>query len=154
MFMITNLKKQPDAGLTIVESLVSAVVFGLIVSVVGALFTQQRLVVLQSQARTDAVAAAQQTMDEFRIMPFANLKLKTTTEDVDIELPGGSCTGTVKRCYTTTRYFCEDSTFCDPGTHHIRVEVREKGKPKYYTVGGQNVSTAIYDVETVFTQFQ
>jgi type II secretory pathway pseudopilin PulG len=140
-----TLKAQRERGLTIVESMVAAVVFGITVTTLSSIFAQQKMVSLESEMKTGAVAVSQQILDELRQTNIGNLPSSGTSTT----LPSGSPTTSIAnmgRTYSAVMYYCEKVTngnadYCNATTRQVRVEVKSNGRK-------------IYEAETVFTSLQ
>lgn len=118
-------------GFTLVELLVALGIFSVaMAAVVPALinFAQSNT---KNEQRMGAVVAAQQRLDELRLVDPATLP---TNGSVTANYDSGD------RTYSVQTYYCSNNTYCATTTmRHIKVQVRYKNK-------------LLYEAETVYAQ--
>jgi Tfp pilus assembly protein PilV len=140
-----TLKQQREQGLTIMESAVAGVIFGITAITLSTIFAQQKMISVESELRTGAVALSQQIFDELRQTNIGQLPSTGSS----VALPSGQDITTMTamgHTYNAKMYFCENvnngqAVYCDDTTRQVRVEVKFDGRE-------------IYEAETVFTSLQ
>jgi prepilin-type N-terminal cleavage/methylation domain-containing protein len=121
-------------GSTLVESLVALAILGIVAAGVLPAFTSQLDANRRNEVRSEAILAAQQSMEALRIL------------DPQSEIPsGGSSAPRLVRVddreFEVVTHYCEREDLCDTNARHIRIEVWFDER-------------VVYDVETVYTQLK
>jgi type II secretory pathway pseudopilin PulG len=148
---VQNYGVQPCAGITLVETLVSLLIFFAVVAGVVPIYTTYRLQTLRNPVRIGAIAVSQQIMDELRQQPINTLPNSGFVSDVTS--PAGT-TLTNKSSYNkkfnAKIFFCEaaKTQFCDPNSRYIRVAVFQAFE------NGTVSDTPVYEVSTIYTKFE
>ncbi|MGB8701285.1 MAG: type II secretion system protein [Thermosynechococcaceae cyanobacterium] len=130
-----------ESGLTLVETLVSLLIFLAVLAGVVPLYISYRLQTLKNPVRTGAVAVSQQVMDDIRrIRPLKGNVPDSGSEPKDNLSAYG-------KSYKAIIYYCEKAQYCDEKSRYVRVAVFQK-----FT--NTNVSSdPAYEVSTIFTEF-
>ncbi len=138
----------PESGLTLVETLVSMLIFLAVIGGLLPVYMTYRLQTLQTPVRNGAVAVSQQIMDEVR-----------RVRDVEL-LPGsGQQTQTPQgrsltnlsaygKTYRAQLHYCDRPNFCDENSRQIRVSVFQVFS------NGTASSTPVYEVSSIYTKFE
>lgn len=129
-----KIKGSSEQGLTLVETLVSLVIFLIILGFMIPMFANQRLNSLEREIETGAVAVSQQVMDELRQADISNLPS-------DPAVPVTRVITELGKSYSVTITYCQITAFCSSEARHIRVQVNHHGQ-------------TVYEVETVYTRLQ
>jgi type II secretory pathway pseudopilin PulG len=143
-------KTQPEAGLTLVETIVSLLVFLAVIAGIVPAYLTYRLQALQNPVRTGAVAVSQQVMEELRqITVFDDLPDAGSSNQTPAPKNNAlSNLNAYGKTYSATIYYCEKATFCDTNSRYIRVAVFQK-------FGDGSLSSApVYEVSTIYTKFE
>jgi type II secretory pathway pseudopilin PulG len=130
----------PDAGITLVEALISAVMFSLAAFVVVPTFTQFQLQAATNEDRSAAVAVSQQVLDAVRRADTATLPSSGSVTT----LPDGTSTSSLNyrgESFKATITYCQTSSLCNANSRQVIVQVAQNGR-------------TIYTVETLFTKFE
>lgn len=138
--MKTKVFQHSDQGFTLIETIVSLVIFLTILGFMVPMFANQRLNTLQREIEMGAVAISQEIMDELRRVDISTLPSTGSTTT----LPSGLSTTSVDRSnkgYSATIFYCENATYCGSEARHIRVQVRHHGQ-------------TVHQVETVYSRIQ
>lgn len=118
-------------GFTLVEILVAMGIFSVAIAAVIPAMLNFAKSNVSSEQRMGAILAAQQKLDELRLVDPATMPTN------------GSVVGSYDagdRSYSVTTFYCSNSTYCASATtRHLKVEVRYKNK-------------LMYSVETVYAQ--
>ena len=121
-------------GFTLLEVMISLLVFSLVMAGMGPAFIAQLHHNTESEIRTESIAAAQILLDQLRLESPSSLP--TTGAGSPQEILVGT------RTYTATAYFCETSTYClTANNRHITVRVDYKDEQ-------------IFETQTVYTQLR
>lgn len=125
------MKKQ--SGFTLLEVMVSMVLFGMVSATMAPIFTSQIRYNTRSERKTAAIEAAQQILDELRgedpsTFPGAGAE---TTHNITID----------QKNLTVIVSYCRNVTHCTINSRHLTAEVYLSNEK-------------IYSVETVFTKLQ
>lgn len=139
----------PEAGLTLIETMVSLLVFLAVMAGVVPVYMTYRLQTLQNPVRTGAVAVSQQVMEEIRQNPAVDTlpssgAFNTTPAPQNKALDNLSAYG---KNYRATIYYCEKAAFCDTNSRYVRVAVFQKFE------NGSVSSAPVYEVSTIYTKF-
>lgn len=132
--------RQSEEGVTLVEAIISTIIFSLAVFTVVPTLTQFQLQAATNESRANAVAISQQILDSIRLIDVQTLP---TTGSLTA-LPNGDLISDISfrnNIYDATVTYCFDSTLCDENTRQIIVQVSQDGKQ-------------IYSVETLYTKFE
>ena len=122
-----------EAGFSLLEVMVALVIFGIVSAGMASAFVSHLGYNYDSSLRSDAIAATQIVMENYRTVSPATLP-STGTGAVQIITIDD-------RDFTVTPQFCANAQFCSAATRHIRLQVSYQG---------QN----IYALETVYTQLK
>jgi len=121
-------------GFTLLEVVFSLALFGLTISALSPAFLSYLEYISDSELRTEAVAAAQQVLDDLRFEEPPDMPLSGSDDAVDITI--GDHTFEVVVTY------CAEASFCvSNNTRHLSVDVT------YF-------DREMYHVETVYTQLR
>jgi prepilin-type N-terminal cleavage/methylation domain-containing protein len=138
----TKKKDGSDQGFTLVEAMVSLIIFGVVLAGVLPVFVTFTLGTIQNNAETGAIAISQQILDELRQTRVTTLPnasdppaAKTQTRTIQYEQTSNT--------YQATINYCQRSEFCNEDSRHISVAVRLASSPE-----------TLYEVETIYTEFQ
>lgn len=126
-------------GLTLVETVVSILIFIVALSSIAPLFLSYTVSAFNNKLQTGAIAISQELMDELRQVDTSTLPSSGT----HTQLPSTESIATVSylgRDYNPRIIYCENTTFCDDNSRHIKVQVAYNGQ-------------TIYEAETIYTQF-
>jgi Tfp pilus assembly protein PilE len=139
-----------DAGLTLVETMVSLLVFLAVISGVVPVYITYRLQSLKNPVRTGAVAVSQQVMEEIRqINAVDNLPEAGMFDHTPA--PKNNPLDTLNaygKTYSAEIHYCEKVAFCDDKSRYIRVAIFQK-------FGDGSLSSApVYEVSTIYTRFE
>lgn len=121
-------------GFTLLEVMITMVIFGIVAASMASAFAAQAWFNTRSESRSEAVAAAQQVLDQLRFEDPASLPESGSDDPVDVTV--GNHTYQVVVSYCTVPSFCTTAN-----NRHIQVDV------SYY-------DTVRYSVQTVFTRLQ
>lgn len=143
-------RTQPEAGLTLVETIVSLLVFLAVIAGIVPAYLTYRLQALQNPVRTGAVAVSQQVMEDIRQITAVNDLPKSGSSD-QTPAPKNNSLDNLSaygKTYSAKIYYCEKATFCDTNSRYIRVAVFQK-------FGDGSLSSApVYEVSTIYTKFE
>ena len=125
-------------GFSLLEVLVSVSLLGVITSTFTAGTMMMTRMVTDAEAKSKGILAAQQVLDEMRILAPSELP-STHISDSPINVIVEGTT------YSVLRTYCAVSTYCPPTssaeTRHIKITVSKDNEQ-------------VYEVETVFTEFE
>jgi prepilin-type N-terminal cleavage/methylation domain-containing protein len=121
-------------GFSILETLVSLAIFSIGTLAVAQAFTSQLAFNNRSELRSGAINAAQQVLDELRVIDPTTLPTSGTSTPQNIVIGGKTYVVTIAYCQATSH--CSSSTVRD-----LKVTVQHK-------------NTTIYNVETVYAQLR
>ena len=122
-----------ESGLTLVESVVSLLIFFIALAGIVPLFLNYTISTINNEKRTAGIAVSQQVLDELRQSDAASLPQNGTQTLAQVTHLG--------KQYTPKITYCQDATYCDANSRHIKIEVDQDGR-------------SIYEAETVFTKFE
>lgn len=130
-------ERKSESGLTLVESVVSLLIFFVALAGIVPIFLNYTISSINNQRRTAGIAVSQQVLDEIRqsdiaLLPAANGTTTTETK------PNVTHLG---KDYTPRVTYCQDTSYCDARSRHIKIEVLQNGQ-------------SVYEAETVFTKFE
>lgn len=129
-----------DKGLTLVESVVSLLIFFVALAGIVPIFVNYSLAAINNEKRTAAIAISGQVLDELRQSDVAALPSTGTVSS----LPSGTSISAIThmgKTYNPTITYCQNTTYCDANSRHIKIEVSQNGR-------------SVYEAETVFTRLQ
>ena len=118
-----------ERGFTLLEVLISLVLFSVVSAGVLSSFGDHLRRNLESAVKTGAINAAEYKLDNLRRKDPSTLpsELNGDSPEYDTLTIGG-------RAYNLTTRYCSDATHCDSTRNrHIKVQVAYKGK-EYYSV--------------------
>ena len=127
-----NMKAPSQAGFTLIEMLVAMSLFLMVSALMAPSFVAHLSYTLGAERRTEAVAAAQQVLDELRVLDPATLPTSGTSSQ---NITAG------QRTFQVVTTYCSDTTYCSTRSRLIGIDVSFKNEE-------------IYHVETVFTRLQ
>ena len=142
---------QASEGITLVETLVSLLIFMAVVAGVVPIYTTYRLQTLKNPVRTGAIAVSQQIMDELRQQPINTLPNNGIS---DVTSPAGTALTNISsynKKFNAKIFFCEaaKTQFCDPNSsRYIRVAIFQAFD------NGTVSDTPVYEVSTIYTKFE
>ena len=123
-----------NRGFTLLEVLVSLVIFSLASAAMATSFLTHLQRNNQTERRSEAIAAAQQILDQIRTEEPTALPNSGSDSPVDITMGN--------RTYAVTATYCSDPTYCTSNNiRHIRVTVDYRDE-------------TIYEVETIYAQLR
>lgn len=124
-----------ESGLTLVESVVSLLIFFVALGGIIPLFLNYTISSINNEKRSAAIAISQEVIDSIR---------HNQDEDFDDIPTSGSETQAsityLEREYTPVVSYCQNSAYCSDIARHIKVEIFQNAQ-------------SIYEAETVFTTF-
>lgn len=129
-----------EQGFTLIETVAALVIFLIILGFMIPIFADQGLKTINNEIKTGAVTVSQQILDQLRQADPISLPRSGATTT----LPDGTSTASIAalgKTYSTTITYCENTTYCNAETRHIKVQVSHHGQ-------------TIYTVETVYTRLQ
>lgn len=129
-----------EQGLTLVESVVSLLIFFVALAGIVPIFLNSALATINNEKKTAAVAISGQILDELRQFDTADLPSSNTVTS----LPSGTSIANVSymgKTYNPTITYCQNTTYCDANSRHIKIQVSHNGQ-------------SIYEAETVFTRLE
>jgi prepilin-type N-terminal cleavage/methylation domain-containing protein len=119
-------------GFSLIESLVALAILAIVMGSLIPGFVYYSRTNTGMETRMEAVAAAQQVLDERRTVNPASMPSSgSTTRNVTIG----------NRTFTTRIRYCLQSSYCGANTRHITVEVEYNG-------------SQVYRTQTVYTQLK
>ncbi len=147
---VQNSRVQLCAGITLVETLVSLLIFLAVVAGVVPIYTTYRLQTLRNPVKIGAIAVSQQIMDELRQQPINTLPINGIS---DVTSPAGTALtnkSSYNKKFNAKIFFCEaaKTQFCDPNSRYIRVAVFQAFE------NGTVSDTPVYEVSTIYTKFE
>lgn len=123
-----------DKGLTLVEALVSLLIFFVAAASIVPVFLNYTISTINNERRTGGIAVAQQVLDGLRQVDTTTLQATGTDTLADVSYLG--------KTYTPIVTYCQNAAFCaNPDSRHITLQVFHNGNQ-------------IYQAETVFTNLQ
>lgn len=137
LFKILCTSRQREQGLTLVEAVVSMLIFFIALAGIVPVFLNYTISTINNEKRTAAIAVAQQVIDGLRRENITTLSANpnvTSTEVLD-DIPY------MGKTYTPTVTYCQNTEHCGLNSRHILLQVSHDGNE-------------IYQAETVFTKFE
>ncbi len=128
--------RKSERGLTLVESVVSLLIFFVALAGIVPIFLNYTISTINNERRTAGIAISQQVLDEIRQSNIAQLPAANGTTTTETK-PSVSHLG---KDYTPRVTYCQDASYCDATSRHIKIEVLQNGQ-------------SVYEAETVFTKF-
>ena len=126
--------RNAETGFTLLEVLVSISIFTIAALGMAKAFTDHLSVNTRSERRSEAIAAAQQVLDDLRTQDPATFP--TTGAAPVVNVPFG------ERTYEVHVFYCTDDTYCSSANvRQLHTEVRLNG-------------TIFYQVDTVYAQLR
>ena len=123
-----------EAGFTLLEVMISMLVFAVVMAGMGPAFIAQIRHNTQSEIRTEAMGAAQIRLDQLRLAAPSTLPASGSSAPLDVAV--GS------RTYRVVSSFCENATFCTSvNNRHITVRVTYN-------------DDQVFETQTVYTQLR
>jgi Tfp pilus assembly protein PilV len=141
--LIQQCRVQRYAGITLVETLVSLLIFLAVVAGVVPIYTTYRLQTLRNPVRIGAIAVSQQILDELRQQPTNDLPKDGVVREVTNK-------SSYNKKFNAKIFFCETAKnqFCKPNSRYIRVAVFQAFE------NGTVSDTPVYEVSTIYTKFE
>ena len=141
------LSPRRDAGLTLVETVVSMLVFFAVLTGVVPAYLNYRLRAVQNPVRIGAVAVSQRILEEIRQLKAVDTLPKSGSSSTmpspsDSALTNLSAYG---KTYSAEIHYCEKD-FCDDKSRYIRVAVFQQFS------NGSLSRNPVYEVSTIFTK--
>jgi type II secretory pathway pseudopilin PulG len=154
MHAICKRKHSLETGITLVETIVSLLIFLAVLAGLVPAYMSYRLQSIKNPVRIGAVAVSQQILDEIRqikavdTLPNDGL-VKTTTapSSRNTDLTNLSAYG---KNYSAQVIYCEaaKSSYCSLNARYINVKVYQKFS------NGSVSNNPVYEVSTVYTKFE
>jgi type II secretory pathway pseudopilin PulG len=167
MFLIDRMTKQSrqgEAGITLVETMVSLIIFSAVLAGLVPAYVSYRLQSIKNPVRLGAVSVSQQILDEIREVKDVNALpddgvAKTTATPSTPTLPALPALRRNTDLTNLTAYgknfsaqviYCEatKSNYCRPNTRHIHVLVFQKFS------NGSVSTNPVYEVSTIYTKLE
>jgi prepilin-type N-terminal cleavage/methylation domain-containing protein len=142
--MKTHLNCQSAQGFTLIETIVGMLIFLIASTALVPIFMTYRLATINNDTKLGGMAVSQQIMDSLRQLDITSLP-NTGTESA---LPSGDSINNLPfkgKYYTATITYCENSSYCDTNTRHLKV--------KTYTYGNTS-QPPVFELETIYTRIQ
>lgn len=132
---ILKIPRSSERGLTLVESVVSLLIFFVALAGIVPIFLNYTISTINNEKRTAAIAVSQQVLDGLRQSDIETLPESGTVTLANVPYMG--------KTYTPTVTYCQNQTYCDveKKSRHIILQVSHNGNP-------------VYEAETVFTKFE
>jgi len=125
---------QSQIGFSLMEVIISMALIGIISAGAIPAFLFQFQTVTRNELRSGAINAAQERLDQVRVITPGDLPMSGS--DAAVIIDAGH------RTYSVITTYCLDPTYCEAAnTRHVLVEVEYRDQE-------------IYSVETVFTQLR
>lgn len=122
-----------NKGFSLMEVLASLLIFSIVIAGMGPAFVAQTKNNTQSEIRAEAVAAAEQAIDDLR---FSDPRTLPTSGNTQSTYSVGD------RAYNVTVSYCQNQNFCNTANNrHITVGIAYRNK-------------TIFSTQTVFTQLR
>jgi type II secretory pathway pseudopilin PulG len=167
MDLMTKKNRQEEAGITLVETMVSLIIFSAVLAGLVPAYVSYRLQSIKNPVRLGAVSVSQQILDEIREVRDINALpndgvAKTTATPSTPTLPAlpalrrntdlTNLTAYGKN-YSAQVIYCETipvdkSDYCRPNTRHIHVLVFQKFS------NGSVSTNPVYEVSTIYTKLE
>jgi len=107
-------------GFTLLEALVAMGLLAIMLAGVVPVFFSLMATNTRNEARSGAVAVAQQVMEELRQQDPATMPESGTL--------GPQVVAVDRRKFEVTRFYCLSSEYCDDSSRHVLIEVRYGGR--------------------------
>lgn len=130
-------ERKSASGLTLVESVVSLLIFFIALAGIVPIFLNYTISSINNEKRTAGIAVSQQVLDEIRQSNITLLPAADGTEVTEMK----ANVSHLNKNYTPRVTYCQDASYCDANSRHIKIEVLHNGQ-------------SVYEAETVFTEFQ
>jgi type II secretory pathway pseudopilin PulG len=154
MDLIFKQKRQGETGITLVETMVSLLIFLAVLAGIVPAYMSYRLQSIRNPVRLGAVSVSQQILDEIRQIRDVNTLpddglVKTTTAPSlrNTDLTNLSAYG---KNYSAQLIYCEaaKASYCSLNARYIHVLIFQKFS------NGTVSDNPVYEVSTVFTKFE
>ncbi|NJK41160.1 MAG: type II secretion system protein [Acaryochloridaceae cyanobacterium SU_2_1] len=122
-----------EQGLTLVESVVSLLIFFIAMAGIIPIFLNYSLATINNEKRTAAIALTGQVLDGLRQTDTDTLPSSGTVTMTPITYMG--------KTYTPTITYCQTTTYCDANSRHVKVQIAHNNQ-------------SVYETETVFNKFE
>lgn len=133
-FRMLRTSRTDNKGLTLVEALVSLLIFFVAAASIVPVFLNYTISTINNERRTGGIAVAQQVLDGLRQVDPTTLQATGSDTLADVSYLG--------KTYTPIVTYCQNPAFCtNPDSRHITLQVFHNGNE-------------IYQAETVFTNLQ
>jgi prepilin-type N-terminal cleavage/methylation domain-containing protein len=150
--MKIRLKPNQNNGFTLVETVAGMVIFLVASTAIIPVFMTYKLSTIRNDTRVGAVAVAQQVMDTLRRTDVTTLRdPNVNTLGTSTSLPtaaGGASLNSLSfkgKTYSATITYCENTSYCDTNSKHIKVKVYPEG---------DTANDPIFELETVYARLQ
>lgn len=121
------------SGFSLVEALVALALVAVVLTGILPAFLGQQQANRRNDLRTGAIAAAQQVMEELRVVDPVAMPESGTAAPQLVTIGSNE--------YAVAATYCANADFCDTGSRHVLLEVTHDGE-------------RLYTVETVYTQLR
>jgi type II secretory pathway pseudopilin PulG len=157
MDLMTKQNRQGEAGITLVETMVSLIIFLAVLAGLVPAYVSYRLQSIKNPVRLGAVSVSQQILDEIREVRDVNTLpndglAKTTTNPAprNTDLTNLTAYG---KTYSAQVTYCETvpinkSSYCTLNARYIAVKVFQKFN------NGTVSDNPVYEVSTIYTKFE
>ena len=122
-----------EKGVTLIEALVAVAIIGIAISSVAPAFIVQMDTNTRNEERTEAAALAAQVMETLRHEDPADMPNGGSSDPESVTVG--------HRTYEVVVQYCNEPSYCGPGSRHIVTEVSLDGE-------------TLYTTETVYTALQ
>jgi type II secretory pathway pseudopilin PulG len=162
MNLMTKQNRQEEAGITLVETMVSLIIFLAVLAGLVPAYVSYRLKSIQNPVRLGAVSVSQQILDEIREVRDVNALpndgvAKTTATPSTPTLPAlpalrrntdlTNLTAYGKN-YSAQVIYCDKPKYCSTNARHIHVLVFQKFS------NGSVSTNPVYEVSTIYTKLE
>ncbi|WP_299486843.1 type II secretion system protein [Acaryochloris sp. IP29b_bin.137] len=131
----SRISHKSERGLTLVESVVSLLIFFIALAGIVPLFLNYTISSINNEKRTAAIAVSQEVIDSIRHNQEEDFEsIPTTGSETQASITY------LDREYTPVVTYCQNSSYCSDIARHIKVEIFQNEQ-------------SIYEAETVFTTF-
>lgn len=120
-------------GFSLMEVLISMSIFSIVAASTVPAFLNQLDHNTQMELRAQAYAAAQQVLDDYRVLEVSTIPDSGSASPVTVNVAG--------RNFEATTSFCDQAALCSLTTRHLTVAVQYQGEE-------------LYEVQTVYTQLR
>lgn len=121
-------------GFTLIEVMIAVAIFGLVIAGMAPAFAAHIRFNTESELRSNAIAAAQHTLDELRFEDVTSMPSSGSVGPTNVVVGD--------KTFQVVRTFCGTASYCTSNRiRHIRVEVSYRER-------------VIYGIETVYTDLE